>query len=265
MSAIDMSFAEAIAWIATRDRRFAESCAEATGVSLAVSMAVWRHKGNRPIRSIKQAKNGLLAKCRNGIIVASGVRGDFERPTGSRRTRITNVEWGDLRAAEKRSTGEMYLAPKCGSEFWHGILFSRDQVRSEFSVRSAWDKSKAETEAKAKTEAKPEPNAEPKAEAKEQPKEAPKAEPVARAPDGKSISDFPAPSPNPKSSVKERWNIHDEPHFKNMKLLLSRGEASSIPEAARKTVKQGVVGGAGIPDSKAKRLERGYRKWSAGN
>lgn len=51
------------------------------------------------------------------------------------------------------------------------------------AVKSAWDKSKAET--KAKTEPKPETKTEAKTDAKEQPKESPKAEPVARAPDGK--------------------------------------------------------------------------------
>lgn len=56
------------------------------------------------------------------------------------------------------------------------------------------------------------------------------------------------------------WSEDRQAAYK-MHLMLSKGEANSAAEAARKIVAMGLVSGGGMPESKAKRLVRAFRKY----
>ena len=73
-----------------------------------------------------------------GRITATGLRGDISGPTAKRRTRITDIEWIDIRgrAAEDARTGRLMLESKAGGEFWHELTFTRADVLAEFPVRT---------------------------------------------------------------------------------------------------------------------------------
>jgi hypothetical protein len=133
-----MTFIEAVAWIATRDSRFADTCRDRTHRRLAVSLAIRKSGGEMQYRSIDSAEKALLAKCRSGKITATGLRGDISGPTANRRTRITDIEWIDIRGrpAEDAWTGRLMLVPKAGGEYWHEVTFTRADVLAEFPVRT---------------------------------------------------------------------------------------------------------------------------------
>ena len=111
---LHMTFVEAVAWIATRDSRFADKCRDRTHRRLAVSLAIRKSGGEIQHRSIDSAEKALLAKCRSGRITATGLRGDISGPTAKRRTRITDIEWIDIRgrATEDARTGRRCLNQK---------------------------------------------------------------------------------------------------------------------------------------------------------
>ena len=133
-----MTFIEAVAWIATRDSRFADACRDRAHRGLAVSLAIRRSGGEIQHRSIDSAEKALLSKCRSGRITATGLRGDISGPTAKRRTRITNIEWIDIRgrATEDTRTGRLMLESKAGGEFLHELTFTRADVLTEFPVRA---------------------------------------------------------------------------------------------------------------------------------
>jgi hypothetical protein len=88
-------------------------------------------------RSNNSAENALLAKGRSGKITATGLRGDISGPTAKRRTRITDIEWVDIRGrvAEHRRTGRLMLESKAGGEYWHELTFARADVLAEFPAK----------------------------------------------------------------------------------------------------------------------------------
>jgi hypothetical protein len=131
-----MTFIEAVAWIATRDSRFADTCRDRTHRRLAVSLAIRKSGGEMQYRSTDSAEKALLAKCRSRKIAATGLRGDISGPTAKRRTRITDIEWIDIRgrAAEHRRTGRLMLESKAGGEYWHEVTFTRADVLAEFPI-----------------------------------------------------------------------------------------------------------------------------------
>ena len=100
-----MTFIEAVAWIATRDSRFADTCRDRTHRGLAVSLAIRKSGGEMQYRSIDSAEKVLLAKCRSRRITATGLRGDISGPTAKRRTRITDIEWIDIRGGPSKTRG----------------------------------------------------------------------------------------------------------------------------------------------------------------
>jgi hypothetical protein len=100
-----MTFVEAVAWIAARDSRFADTCRDRTNRRLAISLAVRRSGGETQYRSINSAENALLAKCRSRKITATGLRGDISEPTAKRRTRITDIEWVDYEGGSPNTRG----------------------------------------------------------------------------------------------------------------------------------------------------------------
>ena len=100
-----MTFIEAVAWIATRDGGFADTCPDRTHRGLAVSLAIRKSGGGIQHRSIDSAEKALLAKCRSGRITATGLRGDISGPTAKRRTRITDIEWIDIRGRATETRG----------------------------------------------------------------------------------------------------------------------------------------------------------------
>jgi len=105
---------------------------------LAVSLAIRKSRGKMRYRSIDSAEKALLAKCRSRKITATGLHGDILGPTARRRTRITDIEWVDIRgrAGEDARTGRLMLVPKAGDEYWHELTFSRAEVLAEFPVRA---------------------------------------------------------------------------------------------------------------------------------
>ena len=133
-----MTFIEAVAWIAARDSRFSDTCRDRTHRGLAVSLAIRKSGGEMQYRSILSAEKVLLAKCRSGRITATGLRGDFSRPTAKRRTRITDIEWIDIRGrvVEDARTGHLMLVSKAGGAYWHELTFTRADVLAEFPVRT---------------------------------------------------------------------------------------------------------------------------------
>ena len=133
-----MTFIEAVAWIATRDSRFSDTCRDKTHRRLAISLAIRKSGGEVQYRSIDSAEKALLAKCRSRKITATGLRGDISGPTAKRRTRITDIEWIDIRgtAAEDARTGRLMLVSKVGDEYWHELTFTRAEVLAEFPVRT---------------------------------------------------------------------------------------------------------------------------------
>ena len=148
-----MTFIEAVAWIATRDSRFAAKCRDRTHRGLAVSLAIRKSGGEKQYRSIESAEKALLAKCRSRTITATGLRGDISGPTAKRRTRITDIEWIDIRgrAVEDPRTGRLMLESKAGGEYWHELTFIRADVLAEFPVRPEQAQSVVKS-AKPKTE-----------------------------------------------------------------------------------------------------------------
>ena len=133
-----MTFIEAVAWIATRDSRFSDTCRDMTHRGLAISLAIRKSGGEMQYRSIDSAEKVLLAKCRSRKITATGLRGDISGPTAKRRTRITDIEWIDIRGrpAEDARTGRLMLVSKAGGEYWHELTFTRAEVLAEFPVRT---------------------------------------------------------------------------------------------------------------------------------
>ena len=131
-----MTFIEAVAWIATRDSRFSDKCRDMTHRRLAVSLAIRKSGGKIQHRRIDSAEKALMAKCRVRKITATGLRGDISGPTAKRRTRITDIEWVDIRGrvAEDARTGRLMLAPKAGDDYWHEVTFTRAEVLAEFPV-----------------------------------------------------------------------------------------------------------------------------------
>ena len=131
-----MTFIETVAWIAARDSRFADTCRDRTHRRLAVSLAIRKSGGEMQHRSIDSAEKALLAKGRSGKITATGLRGDISGPTAKRRTRITDIEWIDIRgrATEDTRTGRLKLESKADGDFWHELTFTRADVLAEFPV-----------------------------------------------------------------------------------------------------------------------------------
>lgn len=131
-----MTFIEAVAWIATGDSRFADTCRDRTHRGLAISLAIRKRDGEMQLLSIDSAEKALLAECRSGRITATGLRGDISRPTAKRRTRITDIEWIDIRerATEETRTGCLMLESNVGGEYWHKLTFTRADVLAEFPV-----------------------------------------------------------------------------------------------------------------------------------
>ncbi len=148
-----MTFIEAVAWIATRDNRFADTCRDRTHRGLAISLAIRKSGGEMQYRSIDSAEKVLLAKGRSGRITATGLRGDISGPTAKRRTRITGIEWIDIRgrAVEHARTGRLMLESKAGGEYWHELTFTRADVLAEFPVITEQAQSVAKS-AKPKTD-----------------------------------------------------------------------------------------------------------------
>jgi hypothetical protein len=109
-----MTFIEAVAWIATRDSRFADTCRDRTHRGLAISLAIRKSGGEMQYWSINSAEKALLAKGRSGRITATGLRGDISGPTAKRRTRIRDIEWIDIRGrvVEDGRTGRLMLNQK---------------------------------------------------------------------------------------------------------------------------------------------------------
>jgi hypothetical protein len=66
--------------------------------------------------------------------------------------------------------------------------------------------------------------------------------------------------PAPKDEKPNGWNRADEAHFEKMAELLKKGKALNIPDASRQVAPEAA--GRGTTQSIAKRLERGYRKWT---
>jgi len=102
-----------------------------------VSLAIRKSGREKQHRSIDTAEKSLLAKCRSGKITATGLRGDISGPTAKRRTRITDIEWIDIRglATEDTRTGCLMLESKTGGEYWHELTFTRADVLAEFPVK----------------------------------------------------------------------------------------------------------------------------------
>ena len=131
-----MTFIEAVAWIATRDSKFADTCRDKTHRGLTVALAIRKSRGEKQHRRIDSAEKTLLAKCCSGRITATGLRGDYSRPTAERRTRIKDIEWSDIRgrAVEDVRSGRLLLESKVGGEFWHELTFTRLDVLAEFPI-----------------------------------------------------------------------------------------------------------------------------------
>src|SRR5262249_16794603 len=100
-----MTFIETVAWITTRDSKFSDTCRDVTHCRLAVSLAIRKSRGEMQYRSIDSAEQALLAKGRSRKITATGLRGDISGPTAKRRTRITDIEWIDIRGGPSKMRG----------------------------------------------------------------------------------------------------------------------------------------------------------------
>jgi hypothetical protein len=130
-----MTFIETIAWIATRDSKFSDTCRDSTPRRLAISLAM-RKSGEMRYRSSNSAEKVLIAKCRSRRIAATGVRGDISGPTAKQSTRISDIEWIDIGAAtEDARTGRPMLVSKAGGEYWHEPTFTRADVWRNFQIR----------------------------------------------------------------------------------------------------------------------------------
>jgi hypothetical protein len=67
--------------------------------------------------------------------------------------------------------------------------------------------------------------------------------------------------PTPKGEKRISWNRADEANFRKMNQLLTNGKALTIADASRKVAQKAA--GTGTKESIAKRLARGYSKWTS--
>jgi hypothetical protein len=125
-----MTAGEAILWIATRDADYAAEFADATGIGLDVALNARPHYGHAPkLRSEASARKALGNKCRDGRIVALGLRGGMRKVTGESAEQIALHAWAylNIRELDERMVAE----PSNGGEYWHDLRFRRiDVVRA---------------------------------------------------------------------------------------------------------------------------------------
>ena len=127
-----MTAGEAILWIATRDADYAAKYANESGISLGVALNARPHFGYAPkVRSERNARQALEAKCLNERIVVTGWRGTRTEKRGVRREQVPAMAWSDGHLREEGDA--MVLAPNTGGECWHDLLFRRVDV-----VRTFW-------------------------------------------------------------------------------------------------------------------------------
>jgi hypothetical protein len=131
-----MTAGEAILWIATRDAAFAAGHAERSGIGIDVALATRPHYGHSPARrSAKSARNALGNKCRDGRIVALGMRGGQRKVEATRPEQIPMHAWAYLNIREVH--GCMVAEPSNDGEYWHDLRFRRADVRRAFPPLSA--------------------------------------------------------------------------------------------------------------------------------
>jgi hypothetical protein len=126
----NMTVPEALAWIISRDDAFSASCRSLSSLGFAAALAIHKDAVGAQHRTLKAAEQALESKCRHGRIVSSGFRGNSTAATALKRTRISQMEWIDLRFVDGH-----ILGAKKGSYYWYDIMFSRsdmmDQYRSQ--------------------------------------------------------------------------------------------------------------------------------------
>ncbi len=128
-----MTAAEALGWIMTRDRAFAQVCRNADGTGLCVRLA---YPGTKPpLLSMDAASESLRAKCESGAIKASGQRS--HRPGHlDERELIEAVKWcdialshNDLRAMPIDGRDSPVASPDDPrARTWRNLLFARSEV-----------------------------------------------------------------------------------------------------------------------------------------